>query len=305
MIAPADRKGRSALARALSWCRAERHFLTAAMVLAVTTAGWGLATRFLKWAVHKEPVPWPADVVIDNDFRLVNFPDKLGPYVLAADGELEGKLDGKPDGQVALRPDVMESLKIGTALDKERIGERQSNWHMVRTYRDSRVTVPNGAYKYWRLELYYYTGGLDTVPHVPERCLVAGGTRLISVKTIRFSIPAARKPWDEPIDFKVARYEVSDQRQMETRQYVQYYVFSLNGEPEDSWEKVRVKLTNPFVRHCYFAKIQFAPLGEVTDPEQAGKSAEDFLNTILPSALQVLPMPDDMQRLRKTNDATR
>ncbi|MDY6914241.1 MAG: hypothetical protein SVT52_07290 [Planctomycetota bacterium] len=304
MNTPADKKERSALMKALSWCRVERHFLAAAMVLAVTAAGWGLAKRFLKWVMHKEPVPWPANVVIDDGFRLLNFPNKLGPYVLAADGELEGKLDGKPDGQTTLRPDVMESLKIGTALDKERIGERQSNWHMVRTYRDSRVTVPS-AYKYWRLELYYYTGGLDTVPHVPERCLVAGGARLISVKTIRFSIPAARKPWDKPINFKVARYEVSDQRQMETRQYVQYYVFSLNGEPEDSWEKVRLALTNPFMRHCYFAKIQFAPLGEVTDPEEVRKSAEDFLNTILPSALQALPMPDYMQRLRKTKDTTR
>jgi len=275
---------RSRFAAIASWCRAERHFLIVAMILAATTIGWNQTIKRLRWVMSKESVPWPTDVRVSDDFRLLNLPKKLGPYVLVKDGE------------IVYPEDDLELLRVGTSVDKMRLGQRRSNWYLARIYRDTRKS-PQARYNAWRLEVYYYTGGMDTVPHVPERCLVAAGAAMLGSKDIIFKAPAARKPWDEPIVFRRARYEVSDRLKLNTRQFVQYYAFSLNGRPEKSWERVRLTLSYPWIRYSYFAKIQFAPVRNVIDQAEADRAAEEFLNNFLPSVLKTLPMPADIERL--------
>lgn len=277
---------RSEAKSALSWCWKERHFLIAALILAITAFGWDLALGKLRWVMRKEPVPWPKGVLVSEDFRLLTLPEQLGPYVLAERGDLD------------LEEEDLELLGVGTSQDKDRHAQRRSNWYNVRIYRDTRK-APGEPYSVWRLEVYYYTGGLDTVPHVPERCLVVGGATTLDSESenIPFKVPAARKPWDNAIAFRKVPYEKSDRLRLNQQRYVTYYIFSLNGKPEQSWEVVRVTLMHPLVRYCYFAKIQFAPLNEIVDSDEADKSAEDFVNFFLPSVLRTLPMPNDVQKL--------
>jgi len=281
----------------------DRHFLAAAVILAVTAAGWSMTINLLKWATFKESVPWPRDVQVSEDFRWVNLSDRMGPFVLARDGELEKnadgtpKLDGRSDGDVILTEDVTEMLRIGTGFDKTRFAERRSNWYNVRFYRDSR---PASARRYWRLEVYYYTGGLDKVPHVPERCLIAGGARLLETRGVEFQAPKAPPCW-QGAKFNRTRYEYRDYSDDTLRQAVQYYTFSLNGRPEDSWKRVRLTLTYPWVRHCYFAKIQFAPWGEASDPEGTDIEAAEFVKEVLPNVLRGLPTSEDVDLLRRAS----
>ena len=54
-------------AGASAWCWRNRHFLIAASLLAVTSIGWGWMIGYLKWATHKEAVPWPSRVEVDED----------------------------------------------------------------------------------------------------------------------------------------------------------------------------------------------------------------------------------------------
>ena len=75
-----------------------------------------------------------------------------------------------------------------------------------------------------------------------------------------------------PSDLNRVGYEMTDRIGLNIRHYAQYYVFSLNGDPEVSWEMVRWKLGDPRLRHCYFAKVQVAPMGEITDFEQADQA---------------------------------
>lgn len=278
------------------------HFGIAAGLLTVTTFGFNRTIKALEWVTQKDAVPWPESVIVDPDtFRWENLPTRVGDrYILAEDGELSGELDGIPDGEIIPTPDIMASLKIGTSWDKQRVASRRSNWYVIRIYRDTKRDAYDPL-RYWQVEVYYYTGGLDLVPHVPERCLVAAGATLVDSVNVNFDIPQAQSPWDEPLRFRRARYEVSDRLKLSSRKYTQYYVFSLNGNPESSWERVRFELAKPWVRHCYFAKIQFAPRGHTPNTEEADRAARELMNYFLPVVLQSLPMPSDVAALKSAD----
>jgi len=287
----------------LAWCGRNRHFLVAAVLLAASAAGWSALVEVVGIATWKAPVPWPDGVSVDDEFRMTSLPDRLGPFEwVRGDGELERDVDGKPvrdgrpDGDVILRDDLMESLHIGTVMDKANRPKRRSNWFLVRRYRDGRRPRSGGStYKYWSAEAYYYTGGVDPVPHVPEICLYAGGARAIRPTEVPVHIPSLPAPWNQPFKLRRVLYEVA--RQGITTQMAQYYVFSLNGRPTNSRYTVRWELTSPFVRHAYFAKIQFSPIAPVHDPELTDEAAREFARHYLPAVLKVMAMPKDVDAL--------
>lgn len=279
------------------------HFGIAVFLLAGSAAGFQYTVETLKWVTQKESVPWPQWVVVDPEIlRWENLPEQLGDrFFLAEDGEFGGEPDGLADGELLLEPDVLDSLGIASSWDKARAKDRRSNWHVVRIYRDAK-RPPGDPLRYWRLGVYYYTGSLDLVPHVPERCLVAGGATLEDSKEIKFSILHAKKPWNDPVPFRRTRYKVADALKLHSSQYVQYYTFSLNGEPESSWEKVRLHLAKPWVKYCYFSKLQFAPLFPVDDLEEADQAAKELMNYFLPVILRALPMPSDIEALKAAEE---
>jgi len=294
----------SRLSAALSWCRGNRHFLAAAVILASAAVGWSVAVHVLKIVTRKEAVPWPAGVVVDEHFRMTSLPDRLGPYeFVAADGEIhrdpetgEPVKDGRPDGDASVDEETMELLKIGTSTDERNLPKRKSNWLTIRQYRDSRV-APGQPLRYWRAEIYYYTGGVDLVPHVFEICGPAAGAELLGTEKVPVRLSGAPDPWGSgPVELRGGRLEKA---QLDGRKYrlAEYYIFSLNGRPENDRLKVRWKLMSPFVRHAYFAKIQFGPLGSVVDHREADRAAKEFARHFLPEALKVLPMPADLERL--------
>ena len=282
------------------------HFGIIAGILAVTAIGFEWTIAALKIVTQKQSIPWPEGVIIDaNSFRWANMPEQVGGrFFLVGDGEFSGgEEDGVPDGERILMDDVLDSLKIGTGFDKGRIPDRCSNWHVVRIYRDNSVPVGQ-PFRYWHLEVYYYTGGMDTVPHIPERCMQAAGARSVGSSDVNFRIPGLPSPWwDQPVKFRRSRFELYDDRSFRTQEVVEYYVFSLNGVPETSWENVRLQLTKPWVRYCYFAKVQFTPLGGGTRLKELDLAAEEFMGHFLPVILRALPMPSDIEALKSTEKA--
>ena len=293
----------------LAWCLANRQYLVAAVLMSVTALGWTVAVERLKIYTRKRPVPWPDGVKVGEDFRLLSLADRFGPYVLAGDGELERnkdgspKRDGKPDGEIVFEEHLLDTLKIGTSTDKDNLPDRQSNWYVSRIYRDTAV-APRDPRGYWQLDVQYYTGGVDVVPHIPEICLVAGGATILRTDDVQCSVPAAPSPWDGPIVLRRAIFSRSSPNGSRSSQFAQYYTFSLNGEPESRREMVRGKLLNPFVRHAYFAKIQVAPRWAILDSQQADEQARRFLRFCLPQVLKVLPMADDVKKLGEQAEGT-
>ena len=86
----------------------DRHFLTAAIILAVTWASWMLIVYAIGAVFHKKAVAWPAGVEVDPvEFRMLSLAEKFGPdnrFELAGDGELfqprNGELFVTGEGEV-------------------------------------------------------------------------------------------------------------------------------------------------------------------------------------------------------------
>jgi len=274
-----------------AWCRANVHFLVAAGILLVAAAGWNLVIGVLEWAIYKEPVEWPAGVEVDEEFRLISLPAKLA----SPDSERVYVYDdtrndaGQIRGDLPITEDEMGILKIGTTIDRKRRPQRRSNWMFARMYFGEQAVQG----EVWQLDGYYYTGMLDQVPHVPDRCLVAGGAKLLGTESVTFEIEGVPEPWRR-VPFRRALYAVYDRGSGLTRKYAQYYTFSMNGRPEPRWWIVRFELTFPWIQYCYFAKIQFGSRLPVGNTEDADRAAEAFAQCFLPEVLQALPVPEDI-----------
>lgn len=332
----------------LQWCLQNRHFLSAATILAVVWLGWALIMHLVGGFFHKDAVPWPPIVQVDPvKFRMVSLPESFGPdkrFELAKDGELfyprddelfvttsgeilqaqggrlyykdsggrraftgelsevkhqkGGKpvLDGEPDGEKTIIGEVLESLAIGTALDFSSVGDRKSTWYVSRVYVD-RQKSPGEKYRLWNLDVTYYTGSMDKAPHFPERCLKAAGMVIGRLDDVKFTVPNSPEPWGpEPITCRAVEYH--NPRGSWENLHVQYYVYSLHGQPESSWEDVRLSMASPFRKYAYFAKIQFHPANAIDDSSEAKQAAEEFVKYMLPEVLRMLPMPEDIRKLK-------
>jgi len=204
-------------------------------------------------------------------------------------------LDREPDGEKTIIGEVLESLAIGTPLDKSRHGVRKSTWYVSRVYID-RSKSPGQRYRSWQLDVTYYTGSLDKVPHVPERCLRAAGMSVAPGGQTVLQVTDAPGPWKGDVAFRYVPFEVP--RREVKNLNVQYYVFSLNGWPQPSWKIVRATISSVFGKYAYFAKIQFGPAGEVRSLSEANEAAQEFARYMMPEVLKTLPMPEDIERLK-------
>ena len=307
MTQPVEESRDSGLAGVVGRLLKDRHFLVAAAVLTVAAVGWGAAVEILGIVMQKQPVPWPEGVQVDSHHRLLSLAKTFGPdgryERVEGDGVLWKKRggkpdkDGKPDGEIEFQQDVLETLRIGTKYDRTRYESRRSNWYVSRIYQD----VPaQGEHHYWHLDVTYYTGGLDKVPHVPERCLVAGGASILRTDTVKFTVSSDRPSWNGEIPFGRTHYVTRGKFGPDHR--LEYYTFCFNGRPVSDWRQVRGKLLNPFQRYSYFAKIQFGPRESVSDFAATDRAAETFMRHALPKVLKLLPSPEDVERLSEKQD---
>lgn len=274
----------------------DRHFLIACATLLVTFAGWSAAKAYLGIVTQKEPVPWPAGVRVSDDFRLLTLPTRLGPFArVETPGEIFRDANGSPrdpnwpDGEIQFDETLRENLGIGTG-DRALFAKRCSNWYVSRIYRDTRKPPGHG---YWSLDVYYYTGGKERVPHIPDVCLQAGGSELLGTDVMKFPAdPNLASPWNGPVEYCRTSY----QRPRDNRRFAVYYTFSLNGQPEADREIVRLKLSSLFQRYGYFGKIQFGPFFAY-GTEQTEDDAQEFMKYALPAVLETLPSQEDMKKL--------
>lgn len=286
MTAPTNRPGRLNV-----------HFFVAVALTAATA--WGV---LVYRAPEPRPIPWPDGVVVSENYRLMSLPENVGPFEALTEANAFSDSD-------------LKALGLGTSYDNDRRPQRCSGWYYHRRFVDTRAAA-SSPYKIWQLEVYYYTGLRDNVPHVPERCLQAGGFEVLDRNAAKFQVPMARAPWGDGFDVRRVHYRLSDPSGLTKGEGAEYYVFSLNGAPEDKWEKVRANLSSPLVRYAYFAKIQFAPVAGgsagIKDTAEADAAAEDFLNYFLPMILRELPSSaaieqlkqEDAQRTERTQAAT-
>lgn len=255
------------------------HFGILAGFLLVGTVGWSVTMRQLGVWTAKRPIAWPEGVTVNGEtFQLTSLPERIGPFRMVKD--------------VEAREDMLDTLKIATSLDKRRYDSRTSNWYSNRIYEDT--TAPEDSpYRQWMLDIVFYTGGEVTVPHVPDVCILAGGAEPNQRMVLDVPLPGQPEPWKTKAEFAGIFYEPPELAKNPglsgTVEFVQYYIFSVNGVPESSREKVRLALVNPFKRYVYYAKVQFLPTRPIRDRDQANDKARQFMQAVLPAILRQLP----------------
>lgn len=275
---------------ALHWLRANRSFVTAVTILLAAGVSWNLTMSLLGWTMVKYPVAGRGVEV--NEHRQVNFPPEFANYRLAKDGEVlrdkqTGRpvFDGKPDGLVEVSSEQLDEL--GTTKHK-------LNWYYISVYRDT-SKGPRDPGAYIQLNVTYYTGLLDAVPHVGEVCIRAAGGRVNPANSgiISLSLPAEKVPdsWREITLYRTAYTSRGGDH------WAEYHVFSMNGEPTAHWLRIRYGLIKPWVRYCYFAKIQLTPREPNLSTEESDRICRNFAEAALPEVLKFLPTAADVEKL--------
>jgi len=163
-----------------------------------------------------------------------------------------------------------------------------------------------------RLHLAYYTGMIDTVPHVPERCNVAGGFNAIGNSfEVPLNIDNGEYTWDpelevhetfsllEPVvrtpklQFNGRAFTYAPPTRPDAAETVVYF-FVANGKYLASPLDVRLEGFNLRDQYAYYFKVQAEALG-VADPDTARQRVEALLTDMMPQILAVLPDWPDVQ----------
>lgn len=252
----------------------DAHFLVAVGVLLSAVVGFSI----LATMVTLIKLPVPAKGVTLDDQRLASFPGKLGAYALWPKVR-----DGDKIGLIKVPPDEIELLGIR---------QHEANWYYMAVYQDQAAMKPP-----IQLDLTYYTGLLDAVPHVSDNCIVAGGGRILEERNgpVTIMLDGASGPWSQ-VQFQRTAWE-TDSSKDGRHVYYQYHVFSVNGVPMTDRNDARIKLSNPFKKYFYYAKIQIAPFAADMTPEQSDALCRDFLTCFLPEILKSLPTEQDVRQL--------
>ncbi|MEY3143810.1 MAG: hypothetical protein RLY21_2303 [Planctomycetota bacterium] len=168
----------------------------------------------------------------------------------------------------------------------------------------------------------YYTGTIDAVPHIPERCWAVGGLELTrNSEGVEFAID--RTKWEplvrdgvepnkymtlavtDPITADIERVvmplgdivattiEFQSPRNPEQRR-VGGYFFIANGRSVATSYGVRQAAFNLSDRYAYYCKIQLSKDGKVEDPsgsllEPFTRDSAELLSELIPQVMRCLP----------------
>jgi len=165
----------------------------------------------------------------------------------------------------------------------------------------------------------YYTGMIDTVPHVPERCFVGGGELTIDGRlgqVVRVPVDLERFSPDPDVDPEIhgrllrgRTSNVSDapgvrvrmprdleNLRMNVTRFVDQrgqklhagYFFIANGGIAPRAGDVRSLAFDSRSTHAYYMKVQFTS-GAVEDADELAELAGSFLTEILPDLMRRTP----------------
>jgi len=168
------------------------------------------------------------------------------------------------------------------------------------------------------LHMAYYTGTIDTVPHVPERCMVGAGWEIVRAQQITpvpitfeadgvrelvrdtYVDPSYGTVWLKrdpktggrvrlPLGVEKLRMSVTNFRNAEdtVRLYAGYF-FIANGVAYPTAEQVRLNAYRLENEYAYYAKVQFSST-DVSSAEELGELASDFLDASFHEIMPLLP----------------
>ena len=186
--------------------------------------------------------------------------------------------------------------------------------YLSRTYRHRDSELPQV-----QLHLAYYTGQVDAIPHVPDRCMVAGGYIPLTPEPFTLDVDVDQSSWrvDEhhsldgepypvvwgnnvitqeqeairmPIgDFQLRTTQFSHPK-LQNEQIFAGYFFVANGKTTAYPERIRLIAFDPSEKHAYYCKIQFTTVASRSfGTESFREVVSAFTSEALPEIMKCLP----------------
>lgn len=193
-----------------------------------------------------------------------------------------------------------------------------TEWYLERSYRrnaeDRRSSSPMSVH------LAYYTGMIDAIPHVPDRCMVAGGFEQVS-PTRNFELDIDDASWiDDPdhvnrktqqpypmvtfphritgrpvtVHMPLGDFElrVTEFRHPDSGDHRVFagFLFLANGQVTAMPLEVRSLAFDRTDEYAYYCKVQFTMMGDATfGREQFIASVSELFEQMLPEVMRCLP----------------
>ena len=207
-------------------------------------------------------------------------------------------------------PDRFESSEIEVTLGTTN--------YVTRTYREK--NPPDGRDpRMVDIHVAYYTGSIDTVPHIPERCFVGGGmqigsgTRVVDLdleddnwlsmrdapevmQDRAYTTTLARGTYSNrpgqrvllPLDPRDIQLRVTEFSVPGMPSLYAGYFFIVNGEHRSSAEGVRLLAFDLKTDYAYYLKVQFNSQ-RVESAEELAELASDLLDDLLGEMMLCVP----------------
>jgi hypothetical protein len=267
------------LKRALS----QPSFLIVTVALITAAIGLNASVSMMKLHFKKEPVPLAKP--------LGAMPPKLGTWVqVSEDQPLDKELqDVLGTSEYILRDYVNERDIPGVAEQFKNKSNNERRAELERIRRTYPLAVMS-------LSVTYYTGMVDTVAHVPDRCVTADGYEPKSYTTPRWAIatePQVKRLNGGSNEVEVRYINFEDQTGNGNFNRAISYFFHTNGKFISSPLGVRNELANLFVKKGYYAKIEtmmaFDPKEKPATVADMELRTSDFLNAALPEIDKCMP----------------
>ena len=262
----------------------DRNAKFAFVVLAITLVGLRVGFRFAVESTNAYLEKQPVDLRA----QLTTIPLRLGNW--RSEGE------GAP-----LTAEIIEELGTDQYIDRRYV-----------------LSDADGGGLQLMLHITYYTGLIDAVPHVPDRCLVAGGlVPKARPKNLPLNIDDSQwvfssehlnkgRPYPvvihydrvtgKPVrvrmpigDFQLRTTEFGSEENQRLRVYAGYF-FIANGETMPNPLDVRKFAFDLTSRYAYYAKVQFLLAGSSDlDQDDFVEIVSGVLPDLLPELMRCLP----------------
>lgn len=275
--------------------RARSAFIVACLTLLACSAAFNWAVRALNVYLEKRPVG------LRDAFSTI--PRSLGPWRSVGEDQ------------------ILDDAGV------EQLGTRQ---YLSRVY----ALEGDPAKGALSVHVAYYTGMIDAVPHIPERCFVAAGyedkslprdlalaldqrtwevdTAYVNLRTGRpYPIVRSRHPitWREMVvrmpvgDLELRTTEFEDLKQPGIR-FFGGYLFIANGRATSTAQGVRMMAFDRSERYAYYCKVQFVAGGRELTPEAFADRVSGFMNEFLPELMLRLPDWAEVERREEPIEVT-
>jgi hypothetical protein len=250
---------------------AQPAFVVVAIILLVCAVGLNGATQFLQLHFKKLPVPLARPL---NDV-----PQRIGPWVqLSIDQTITHEFEEVLGTDKYVFRDYVDSRLVSAKQIEEFKDKTPSQRELL--LQQLQMNIPASVVN---VSLTYYTGLVDTVAHIPDRCYVADGFEPTSYTVQPWSAMRGR-PGDDQVRFIV--FEDQTPNRGAVKKNVAYF-FHCDGKYENDPIGVRKSLASLFEKYGYYMKIEVQTIQ--LKPDEGAKVMNSFLTDALPEIEKCLP----------------